>query len=194
MSDMDDAIFGRVSGDEDPFKRILHKIPGFSGYLDRQNRRDADKLLRETIAARFEELWQSVSRLQTEFIRSGDIAQVDDLEAAAIKLRTFADRISRATYGYSSLFEAVKINQEELSQLYSYDASLLDLVDEINRAVDNVAASVGSDGLPAAIRHLTGQAQKAIDLYNRREEVILATPPSSAAGNIPPAGDLPPAV
>lgn len=175
MSDMDDAIFNKVSGDEDPFKKILHKIPGFKGYLDRQNRRDADKLLRETVAGRFEEMWLRVSNLQTDFIRSGEIAFVDELEAAAIKLRTFADRVRRATYGYSSLFEAVKINEAELGRLYEYDAGLLNLVDEISRAIDNVAASVGSDGLPAAIRHLTNQAQQAIDIYNRREEVFLAT-------------------
>lgn len=174
MSDMDDAIFGKVSADEDFFKRILHKIPGFGGYLDRQNRRDADKLLRDTIASRIEELWGRVSRLQTEFISHGDIAYVDDIEAAAVKLRTFADRIRRATYGYSSLFESVKINQEELTRLYQYDAALLDMVDEISRAIDNVDASVGTDGLPAAIRHLASQAQKAIDMYNRREEVFLA--------------------
>lgn len=182
MSDMDDAIFNKVSSDEDPFKRILHKIPGFKGYLDRQNRRDADKLLRETVASRFEEMWQRVSRLQTEFIKSGEIASVDDLESAAIKLRTFADRVHRATYGYSSLFEAVKINEAELNRLYDYDAGLLNLVDEVSRAIDNVEASVGTDGLPAAIRHLTNQAQQAIDIYNRREEVFLSPGPTGQEG------------
>jgi hypothetical protein len=177
MSDMQDRYFGKVSSDMDPFKKILSKIPGFSGYMERQSRRDADKLLRDTLADRFEEQWGRVSALQRDFIGHGEIAYVDDLEAAAIKLRTFADRVRRATRGYSGLFDAVKINEAELARLYEYDASMLDLVDEIARAVDNVEASVGSDGLPAAIRHLTTLSRQAEEVYNRREDAVFAGSP-----------------
>ena len=169
---MSDQIYSEVQKDMDPFKKIMSYIPGFKGYMERQNRRDADKLLRETLADRFEEQWGRVSALQRDFIEAGDIMYVDNLESAAIKLRTFADRVRRATRGYSSLFEAVKIGADELAQLYQYDSDMLELVDEVKRAIDNVEASVGSDGLPAAIRNLTGVTQRCIDTYNRREEVF----------------------
>lgn len=183
MSDLQDQLFGKVGSDLDPFKKILSKIPGFSGYMERQARRDADKLLRETIASRFEEQWQRVSALQRQFISQGEIALVDDLEAAAIKLRTFADRIRRATRGYSGLFDAVKINEKELAALYGYDAALLDLSDEVARAIDNLEASIGTDGLPAAIRHLVSTAQHSIETFNRREEVITGAEPGQPAGS-----------
>jgi hypothetical protein len=158
----------------DFFKKILSKIPGFGGYMERQKRRDSDKLLRDTIASRVEEQWQRISTIQRDFISSGDIAYVDDLEASAIKLRSFADRIRRATRGYSGLFDAVKINEEELAKLYQYDATMLDLVDEVARAVDNVETSVGSEGLPAALRHLRTVTQQCIDVYDRRAEVVFS--------------------
>lgn len=172
---MSDQIFGKVSSDLDPFKKILSYIPGFSGYMERQKRRDADKLLRDTVADRFEQQWQRISDLQRQFISQGEIAYVDDLEAAAIKLRTFADRIRRAARGYSGLFDAVKINEDELAQLYQYDATMLGLAEEVGRAIDNVEASIGSDGLPAAFRHLTSVAQQCIDVFNRREEAFLGS-------------------
>lgn len=172
---MSDQLFGKISSEMDPFKQILSKIPGFSGYMERQNRRDSDKLLRETVAGRYEEQWQRISALQRDFISQGEIAYVDDLEAAAIKLRAFIDRVRRATRGYSGLFDAVKINETELAQLYQYDATLLNQVDEISRAIDNVEASVGSDGLSAAIRHLSTVAQQSVQAFDRREEVILGT-------------------
>ena len=172
---MSDQLFGKISSEMDPFKQILSKIPGFNGYMERQNRRDSDKLLRETVANRFEEQWQRISGLQREFISQGEITYVDDLEAAAVKLRAFIDRVRRATRGYSGLFDAVKINETELAQLYQYDAALLNQVDEISRAIDNVEASVGSDGLPAAIRHLSTVAQQAVQAFDRREEVIIGT-------------------
>jgi len=46
-------------------------------------------------------------------------------------------------------------------------------VDKLASAVDNVEASLGTDGLPAAIRNLVALSQGAIDTYNRRDEVIL---------------------
>ncbi len=49
MTDM----YQNVSGQVDPFKKLVSFIPGFSGYVERQNRRDADKLVRDTVARRF---------------------------------------------------------------------------------------------------------------------------------------------
>jgi hypothetical protein len=173
MSDLIDQILNKVTGDMDPFKKILSKIPGFNGYMERQNRRDSDKLLRETVASRFEEQWQRISAIQRDFISQGEIAYVDDLEAAAVLLRTFADRVRRARRGYSGLFDAVKINEEELAKLYQYDAAMLQLGDEVSHAIDNVEASVGSDGLPAALRNLTTTARQCTTVFDRREEVLV---------------------
>lgn len=168
-------LFNRVTGDQDIFKKILSKIPGFSGYIERSNRRVSDKLLRQVVANRFEEIYQQISGLQRNLISQGAIEFVDDLEAAAIKLRQFVDRVRTASYGYSGLFDAIQINQAELASLYEYDLAILNLVDEMKSAVENVAASIGSDGLPAAIRNLTGLAQKCVDVFNQRAEVILGT-------------------
>jgi len=165
-------LFDKVTDQQDWFKKIASKIPGFKGYIERQNRRSADKLLRETVAQRFEELWQRVSALQADFVSQGGLLYVDDLEKAAIKLRTFIDKIRRASYGYSGFFDATKVNEDELARVYEYDNSMLDLVDEVSRAIDNVEASMGTDGLPAAIRNLTAKAQDCILIYNRRDEVM----------------------
>src|SRR4030042_78066 len=143
---MTDQLFDKIKSEMDPLKKILAIIPGFKGYMERQARRDSDKLLRDTIADRFEAQWSRVSGLQRDLINQGQISMIDDLEAAAIKLRTFADRIRRATRGYSGLFDAVKINEEELLRLYEADYQMLALGDEVRRAVDNVEASIGTDG------------------------------------------------
>ena len=173
MGDLKDDYLGKVTEDMDVFKQIAQKIPGFAGYIDRTKRRDADKLLRETLADRFAELEGRVSALQRELIGAGQIQYVDDLEAAAIKLRTFADRVRRAPRGYAGLFDAVKVNSEELEALYQYDAAMLNLVDEVERAIDHVAVSIGDEGLEAAIRNLVSKTQECIDVYNRREEAIM---------------------
>ena len=89
-------FFEKVSGQIDPFKKLLSYIPGFKGYIERQSRRDADKVLRDTVARRFEEHWARASNLQVELVSSGMIKYVDDMEKAALALRTFIDKITTA--------------------------------------------------------------------------------------------------
>ena len=173
MADEKEQIYGKVTEDMDPFKKILNKVPGFGGYIERQKRRDSDKMMREYLFDQFRELESRVSGLQRDFISQGEIQYVDDLEATAIKLRTFADRIKTAARGYSGLFDAVNVNEAELTQIYEYDAAMLDLVDEVSRAIDNVESSIGTDGLPAALRHLETEAEECVQAFNNRENVIL---------------------
>jgi hypothetical protein len=181
-------LFERVASERDVFQKLLSKVPGFKGYIERGNRRSADKILRENLANRFEELWQRVSTLQTEILGQGGIEYIDDLESAAIKLRQFIDRIKTAAYGYAGLFDAIKVNVEELEQVYQYDLALVNSVDEVGRAIDNVEASVGSDGLPAAIRNLKSISQSCVDAFNKRSEVILGSYGATAeAGSDVPA-------
>ena len=166
-------LFDRVTADQDIFKKIFSKVPGFSGYIERQNRRASDKLLRESVANHFEQLWQRISAIQRDLISQGSIEYVDDLESSAIKLRQFIDRVRTASYGYSGFFDAIKINGDELAQVYQYDYTLLQLEDVVSGAIDNVEASIGSDGLPAAIRNLTNTARQCVEAFDKRTEVMI---------------------
>ncbi len=166
-------LFERVTGDQDIFKKLGSYIPGFKGYIERQNRRASDKLLRETVADRFEEQWKRASAIQTDLISQGMIELIDDMEKAALQLRTFIDKIRTAAYGYSGLFDAVKINEDELAQLYAFDNAFFDVAEQVGRALDNIEASMGdSDGLKAAIRNLTSLAREAVNTFERRSEVF----------------------
>ncbi len=166
-------ILGRVMEEQDPLRKLLGKIPGFKGYVNRVNRRSADKLLRETIASRFETLVQRISALQRDLVSQGGLHYVDDLEGAVVKLRTFIDRVRTASYGYAGFFDAVKVNSEELALLYQYDLALFESSEAVERAIDNVEAALGTEGLGAAIRALVGESQKCIEAFDKRVQVIL---------------------
>ena len=168
-----DQFFEKVTSQQDPFKKLISYVPGFGGYVNRQNRRDADKLLRDTVARRFEEQWKRVSQLQSDMVSNGMIAYVDDMEKAAIQLRTFIDKITTAPRGYSGMFDAVKINEKELEAIYQFDTAFFDLAEQVGHGLDNVEASLGDEAaLPAAIRNVTSLARMAVETYNRRSEAV----------------------
>jgi len=177
---MNDPLDKITSGDS-LIGKVRNFLAGFVGYVERDNRREADKLLRLTVAQRFEEQWERVSEIQRRLIKEKQLDQVDDLEEAAIKLRAFVNRIRNASYGYSGLFDAVQINSKELEQIYEFDIALLEGIDQISNAIDNLGASLGTDGFPAAIRHLVTLSEEVISAFNRRDEVILTTVDSTGS-------------
>lgn len=165
----------RIQQAENALEKLAEKIPGFRGYREKEHRRDADKLLRLTIASRVDEQWRRLTEIQRRLVASGEFGYLDDLEGVAIRLRTFSDQLRTASYGYAGLFDAIKVEDEELARLYAYDLSLLDLTDEIKAGVDRLEAAVGTEDFPKAMNELLAIARKAIEAFNRREEVILST-------------------
>ncbi len=169
-------LFQQITGSQDVFKKLASKIPGFDGYIERQNRRAADKLMRETIADRFDEQWKRASALQTDMISEGLLSYMDDMERAAIQIQTFSDKIRTASYGYSGLFDAVKINEDELAKLYAFDNGFFLAAEEIGRALDNIEASLYDEaGLPAAIRNVVSLARQSVEAFERRSELFTSS-------------------
>ena len=163
----------KVTETDDLLGKIRSTIGSFLGYVERDQRRESDKILREAVADRYEKEWSRLSELQKDMVTEGQLELVDDLEASSIKLRAFIDRVRTASYGYAGLFDHVRIGKDELAQLYMYDSALLEHGEAVSNAIDNVEASLGSDGLPAAIRHLRTISQEAVDLFDKRQQVIL---------------------
>lgn len=165
-------LFETVKGDQDFVKKLLSYVPGFKGYIERSNRRSADKLLRDQVALKYMELSSRASGLQKDLVEADKIDFVDDIDAVSLKLRTFADRIKNASYGYSGFFDAVKINQDELAQIYAFDTAFFEMANQISSGLDNVEAAIGGDGLKAAIRSVNSLAKQVGETYDRRYQVI----------------------
>jgi hypothetical protein len=165
-------LYDKLKDSQGLLGKIASMIPGFNGYKDRETRREADKILRDTIANRYGEQLARVSNLQVQLISGGGIEYVDDLQDAATRLQRFVDMTRTAARGYGGLFDSVKINEPELAKLYQFDLALLENVSQVAAAVDNVEASMGGDGLPAAIRHLSTVVGDINTTFERRKEVL----------------------
>jgi len=165
----------KVTEEKDLLGKLQNSVAGFVGYYDRERRRDADKMLRDTVADRYEEQWDRVSAIQAQMVAGKLLEYVDDVEAAAIKLRTFVDRLRGAPRGYAGFFDAVRVNQDELDRLYQYDLELLDDVGLVANAVDGLEAAMSNrDEIPAAIENLVKAATAAVRAYDRRSEVVFS--------------------
>jgi hypothetical protein len=50
---------------------------------------------------------------------------------------------------------------------------MISLQGEVTGALDNIDASYGTDGFPAAVRHLVSLAQSCVDTFEQRKNVIV---------------------
>lgn len=158
------------------FENLIRKIPGYSGYKEKELRREADRLLRDQIASEYGEQVQRLVELQGELVSGGKIEFLEyatTLDDAVRRLQTFVDRIKRAAQGYAGFFDAVKVKEEQLDALYEFDNSLLAQADVVSSAVDDVRAAMDvGEGLPAAIAAVKRVAGDLNHLFSQREEVI----------------------
>jgi len=116
-------LFETIKGDRDIFSKLLSYVPGFSGYIERSNRRAADQMLRDQVGLKYSELAKRLSDIKKDMVDAGQFDLLEEIDSLGMKLTTFADRVKTASYGYSGLFDSVKINEAELAQLYTFDAA-----------------------------------------------------------------------
>ncbi len=170
--DLRDKIVQSLGGIED----LARKIPGYSGYKDKEMRREADRLLRDNIAKAFGDQVQRLVGLQGELVAGGKIELLEQatvLDDAVRRLQTFVDRVKRAAMGYAGFFDAVKVKEEQLDALYEFDSGLLGQIDPVTLAVDEVQAAVDTgEGLPDAISKVKRIAGEVNQLFSQREGVI----------------------
>lgn len=153
---------------------LVAKIPGYSGYKAKETRREADKLLREQLARSFDEQRRHLLELQKQLANSGQIALLDDMDSAAVKLQTLIDRIRTATYGYAGFFDAVKVKEDQLDALYEFDNALVEQVGNVEAAVGRVESALTTqEGVAEAIADLTRVIRDINDLFSRRQDAIL---------------------
>ncbi|MBN1485241.1 MAG: hypothetical protein JXA37_11005 [Chloroflexia bacterium] len=185
MTDFRQRVF--QARDETALKRLASKIPGIGSYMDKNLRRDADKLLRVYIADQLEQLRKRLTEYQSELLNiSGGLQLMDEAEQVQKKLQLLADRLRTAVYGYAGWFDAVAIREQELDALYDYDTALLVGVDQIGEGIAEFRQAIeAEEGVKAALASLKDFLVEMHEYVDRRRDVLIgAAPPVPLTGTV----------
>jgi len=169
-------IYEKVKDSRTALEKLTGFIPGWSGHQERQNRRKADQLLRQTLAEKLAGQRRELDAAQKELINHGRVDLVDDVGSAVTQLQTFIDRIRLASYGYSGLFDAAKVNQAELEQMYNFDVALFQYVERLDAAAGRLREAIPSgEGMVEVIRIIQDICREANSTFDQREHIILGS-------------------
>jgi hypothetical protein len=154
-------------------ERLSSKIPGYSGYVDRERRRDIDKIHREHLADRLRKLKAPLNDLMRELTNSGRLFEVGPVETSIKKLDHLENRVRFASYGYSGFFDVVKIQQPQLDLIYQFDLALVEHVDNIEAKLSELKSSASSaDGLKSGCANLVSEIDQTDRVFDERYKAI----------------------
>jgi hypothetical protein len=150
-------------------EKIAAHIPGLAGYREREARRETDRRLREFLAGRIDEGRQSLNRLRQLVMESGALGLMNDVGRLDRALQKASSTLRFADYGYSGLFDQVKIREEELDRIYAFDEALVRDVQEIT---ERLGAAAQADPEAASLADLAGFAEELDGKVVRRKEIF----------------------
>lgn len=140
---------GNLSG-KNCLEKLACLIPGYGGYVDKERRRDVDKLHREHLAQQLEKLKSPLTTLVRELSETGRLMEVKPVERVHGKLDKVANRIRYASYGYSGFFDTVKVQESELDRLYQFDLGLTENVETITENVSSLVENANNNDMKTA--------------------------------------------
>ena len=154
-------------------EKLGDKIPGYSGYVDRERRRDIDKLQREHMADRVRGIKGPANDVIRELSSGGRLFEVGPVDRILKKLDRFENRIRFASYGYTGFFDVVKIHAEQLDAIYRFDLALVEQVDKLDAKVGGLKAqSANADGLKTAAADIESYLDELERTFDSRQGAI----------------------
>ncbi len=154
-------------------ERLIHKIPGYSGYMDREQRRDLDKRHREGLAERLRHLKTPLTELMKQLTDGGRMFEIKPIDQAIKKLDTLENRIRFASYGYAGFFDVVKIEEPQLNAIYQFDLALIEQVEALEAQTADVATHAATtEGLKSSVAALTARLDGLVKTFDDRHQAI----------------------
>lgn len=149
---------------------ILRYIPGFSGYLEKEYRRESDALARKWLADRLQRSKQSLDEYGHTLVNLGQIDQLPVLERMRSRLDRTINRLRGQMPGYSGFFDYVQVDQGLLDDIYDHDLVMIKRVDGLAEKLEQLPSS-GQAPLQV-VPAIQGEVDQVLADIDRREDLL----------------------
>jgi hypothetical protein len=172
-------ILQKVDEERTMSQRLMKLLPGWRGYRIKEERRNADRILRDQLKARLSHAQESIKDIRTALVEAkleDDYTAIDSLTSRTERL---ISQISHADYGYRPYFDEIKIREDDLMNMLRFDTWFVEQVQEFDRVAKEAADSVSEDSATALkqIKDLGRMMTEMIGKWKSRTDVILGVQP-----------------
>ena len=110
-------------------------IPGYSGYAERDGRRNCDKQLRSILSSKLFECEKILVKRINKAINNSDKPLMITIEDCRKLINTTKSKINYAPYGESGFFSDQQIKEDELVKIYHFDLEMAKEVEKIENVI-----------------------------------------------------------
>ncbi len=157
----------------DRLERLGEKIPGYSGYAERERRRDQDKLHREHLADKLRAIKTPLTDAVRDLSSTGRLMEVGPVDRTLKKLDQIENRVRFASYGYAGFFDAAKIEESQLYSIHQFDLALVEKVNALEAKARELKSKSGdAEGLKAAATEVEAAVDELNQTFDKRYDAI----------------------
>jgi len=175
MSEKND-VYSDVKGQMRLSERIAAFVPGFRGYKEKEIRHESDKLIRNHLTLKLSADKNDLRELSQKIADRRYFDIMTDMDRLLAKMDRIAEKVNHASYGYSGFFDAVKVKEENLDNMISFDNKLINSVAALTTEIDAFKTDLASGNtvnLKGHIQSVTDKVEALEDTFDGREEIIL---------------------
>ena len=129
-------------------------VPGYKSFSRKEARRDADKRLRDHVAALVDGSKRHVDEVVLELTKAGRLDGLDDADRLKRRLGAVADSIRHAEYGETGFMDETVFDDEDLERIYDHDLNLLERAKGVVATVGELHAEGFEEGMTACLATL----------------------------------------
>lgn len=165
-------FYQKVTEMQGGVETLVRKVPGFRGYFEKQDRRAADRLLRERLCRVFGGQLGEFTRLQGRLIDVGGLRYMERVKNIDSQLRIFLDKVESAAEGYAGLFDPIKIDEKVLASVYAFDNALFIYQDQLATGLKYLDEAIGSDAVDGVLDDLEHLVIEITSIFDQRGDVM----------------------
>jgi len=157
-------------------ERIATFIPGFRGYKEKELRRESDKLIRNHLNLNLSTLKTDLKTAAQQLSDRRYLDILTDMDRLVAKMDRIVEKVNHASYGYTGFFDVVKVKEENLDRMLTFDAELIDKVNSLATEITAFKAELSSGetkNLKTKIQNLTDKLADFEEAFDKRAEAIL---------------------
>ena len=157
---------------EQKIPELLGRIPHYREYRSKEDRRDADKRLRDEIVLQLDGYMRQLDRVNAALADRREMSALGPVAQLEASIRLLSDRVRTASYGYGGLFSDRNVDDAALDQLHQFDSRMMQAVQQLESSINAVEkASETSDRL-AAIEDSRKVMDHLQDLFRGRSNIV----------------------
>jgi len=165
-------FYKRITDMQGTVEDLVRRAPGFKGYFEKQDRRAADKLLREKLGREYGNQLDAFARVQRKIVVAGGMRYMQQAQSIQTRLQTLIDKIESASEGYAGLFDAVKVDERSLASVYAFDNSMFVYQDQLATGLKELDKVVEGGEVGPVLDQLDALVSEMASAFSRRVEAL----------------------